>query len=86
MTGAASSGPIAGWPRRRYKNAADLASYGVTVVDLSNVKGTDSSITPKFADNPELVKMTASGCARMTVLPATEVTDRVNLLDNRGSY
>jgi len=53
------SGLIAGSRPRvgDYKDAADLAAYGVTVVDLSKVKGSDSFNHTKFADNPELVKM-----------------------------
>ena len=40
-----------------YRNAADLAEYGVTVVDLSAVEGGDSLNHTKFADNPMLVKL-----------------------------
>ena len=40
-----------------YSNTADLASYGVTVVELSKFKGTDSFNHTEFADNPTLVKM-----------------------------
>ena len=40
-----------------YKDAADLADYGVIVVDLSKVKGTDSFNHTKFADNPTMVKL-----------------------------
>ncbi|HEY4193615.1 MAG TPA: alpha/beta hydrolase [Mesorhizobium sp.] len=52
------SGMIAGSRPRvgDYKNAADLADYGVTVVDLSNAKGNDTFNHTKFADNPALVK------------------------------
>jgi esterase/lipase superfamily enzyme len=53
------SGLIAGSRPRvgDYKDAADLAAYGVNVVDLSKVKGSDSFNHTKFADNPGLVKM-----------------------------
>jgi esterase/lipase superfamily enzyme len=40
-----------------YGNAADLANYGVTVVDLTNTKGGDSLNHAKFADNPILVQL-----------------------------
>lgn len=35
-----------------YGNAADLASYGVVVVDLTQAKGADRLNHAKFADNP----------------------------------
>ncbi|MFK0689554.1 alpha/beta hydrolase [Mesorhizobium sp. IMUNJ 23033] len=40
-----------------YGNAADLASYGVSVVDLSQTKGGDRLNHAKFADNPMLVQL-----------------------------
>ena len=40
-----------------YGNAADLASYGVSVVDLSQAKGGDRLNHAKFADNPILVQL-----------------------------
>ncbi|AZV21717.1 alpha/beta hydrolase [Mesorhizobium sp. M7A.F.Ce.TU.012.03.2.1] len=40
-----------------YGNAADLASYGVSVVDLSQAKGGDRLNHAKFADNPMLVQL-----------------------------
>ncbi|MDX8506791.1 alpha/beta hydrolase [Mesorhizobium captivum] len=40
-----------------YGNAADLASYGVSVVDLSQTKGGDRLNHAKFADNPILVQL-----------------------------
>jgi esterase/lipase superfamily enzyme len=41
-----------------YGNAADLASYGVSVVDLSKIKGGDGGLNhAKFADNPILVQL-----------------------------
>ena len=53
------SGIIAGNKPRvgDYGNAADLAEYGVIVVDLSREKGADRLNHTKFADNPELVKL-----------------------------
>ncbi|MER8373676.1 alpha/beta hydrolase [Mesorhizobium sp. M1406] len=40
-----------------YGNAADLASYGVSVVDLSKLKSGDRLNHAKFADNPILVQL-----------------------------
>lgn len=40
-----------------YGNAADLASYGVSVVDLTNIKSGDRLNHAKFADNPILVQL-----------------------------
>ncbi|TIV09250.1 MAG: alpha/beta hydrolase, partial [Mesorhizobium sp.] len=40
-----------------YGNAADLASYGVVVADLTNTKGGDRLNHAKFADNPILVQL-----------------------------
>ncbi|MER9936056.1 MAG: alpha/beta fold hydrolase [Mesorhizobium sp.] len=40
-----------------YGDAADLASYGVSVVDLSQAKGGDRLNHAKFADNPMLVQL-----------------------------
>ena len=40
-----------------YGNAADLANYGVTVVDLTQTKGGDGLNHAKFADNPILVQL-----------------------------
>ena len=40
-----------------YGNAADLANYGVTVVDLTQAKGGDRLNHAKFADNPILVQL-----------------------------
>ncbi|MBZ9760880.1 alpha/beta hydrolase [Mesorhizobium sp. CA8] len=40
-----------------YGNAADLADYGVTVVDLTRAKGGDGLNHAKFADNPILVQL-----------------------------
>lgn len=53
------SGMLAGSRPRLgdYKDAAELADYGVTVVDLSSKSGTDSFNHNKFADNPEMVKL-----------------------------
>ncbi|TIT22803.1 MAG: alpha/beta hydrolase [Mesorhizobium sp.] len=40
-----------------YGDAADLASYGVSVVDLTKTKGGDRLNHAKFADNPFLVQL-----------------------------
>lgn len=40
-----------------YGDAADLAGYGVTVVDLSHTKGSDRLNHAKFANNPFLVQL-----------------------------
>lgn len=40
-----------------YGDAADLASYGVVVADLTNTKGNDRLNHAKFADNPILVEL-----------------------------
>ncbi|MBB6407442.1 alpha/beta hydrolase [Mesorhizobium sangaii] len=40
-----------------YSNAADLASYGVVVADLTKTKGGDRLNHAKFADNPILVQL-----------------------------
>ncbi|WP_256750949.1 alpha/beta hydrolase [Mesorhizobium sp. Mes31] len=65
-----------------YGNAADLASYGVSVVDLSQAKGGDRLNHAKFADNPILVQLlgdrlrTPAGLASDDTSPAQ--------LDNLG--
>lgn len=77
------SGLIAGARPRvgDYRDAADLASYGVTVVDLSKVKGSDSFNHTKFADNPELVKMIGQRLREDDGFASDrEVTDRISLL------
>ncbi len=40
-----------------YENAADLATLGVTVIDLSNASAGDRLNHTKFADNPVLVRL-----------------------------
>lgn len=44
-----------------YGNAADLASYGVVVVDLTQAKGADRLNHAKFADNPFMVQLLGNG-------------------------
>ncbi|RWE60820.1 MAG: alpha/beta fold hydrolase [Mesorhizobium sp.] len=77
------SGLIAGSRPRvgDYKDAADLADYGVSVVDLSSVKGSDRFNHTKFADNPELVKMIGQRLREDDGFASDrEVTDRISLL------
>jgi esterase/lipase superfamily enzyme len=77
------SGLIAGSRPRvgDYKDAADLAADGVTVVDLSKVKGTDSFNHTKFADNPELVKMIGQRLREDDGFASDQtVTDRISAL------
>jgi esterase/lipase superfamily enzyme len=77
------SGLIAGSRPRvgDYKNAADLADYGVTVVDLSSAKGADTFNHTKFADNPTLVKMLGQRLREDDGFASDrDVTDRINQL------
>ena len=77
------SGIIAGSKPRLgdYKNAADLAEYGVIVVDLSNAKGADSFNHTKFADNPEMVKLLGQRLrADDGFASDRDVTDRIKML------
>jgi esterase/lipase superfamily enzyme len=66
-----------------YGDAADLASYGVSVVDLSKTKGGDRLNHAKFADNPFLVQLLGD---RLRA-PAGLASDEVNPaqpIDNLG--
>ncbi|WP_217577391.1 alpha/beta hydrolase [Mesorhizobium sp. GbtcB19] len=66
-----------------YGNAADLASYGVVVVDLTKAKGGDGGLNhAKFADNPVLVQLLGDRLRTPAALRSTEAgsTD----LDNIG--
>jgi esterase/lipase superfamily enzyme len=77
------SGLIAGSRPRvgDYRDAADLASYGVTVVDLSKVKGTDSFNHTKFADNPMMVQMIGQRLREDDGFASDrDVTDRIRQL------
>lgn len=77
------SGILAGSKPRLgdYKNAADLAEYGVIVVDLSDAKGADSFNHTKFADNPQMVKLLGQRLrADDGFASDREVTDRINML------
>ncbi|WP_157019269.1 alpha/beta hydrolase [Mesorhizobium xinjiangense] len=53
------SGLIAGNRPRlgRYEDAGDIAAYGVTVVNVTNVEAGDMANHTKFADNPVLVTL-----------------------------
>lgn len=78
------SGLIAGSKPRLgdYKNAADLAEYGVIVVDLSNTKSGDAFNHTKFADNPEMVKLLGQRLRTDDGFASDrEVTDRLRLLE-----
>ena len=64
-----------------YKSAADLADYGVVVVDLSKAKGADSFNHTKFADNPEMVKLLGQRLREDDGFASDRVvTDRINML------
>lgn len=78
------SGLIAGRKPRLgdYSQAADLAKLGVTIVDLSNVRASDSLSHTKFADNPELLRLLGQRLAE-DQSPGTgqgQITERVNNL------
>lgn len=77
------SGLIAGSRPRvgDYRDAADLASYGVTVVDLSKIKGADSFNHTKFADNPMMVQMIGQRLREDDGFASDrDVTDRIRQL------
>ncbi len=80
------SGLIAGWKPRvgDYKNASDLADYGVTVVDVSRAKGSDSFNHTKFADNPALVKELGQRLRQDDGFASDrDVTDRIRQLSQQ---
>ncbi|TIT78075.1 MAG: alpha/beta hydrolase, partial [Mesorhizobium sp.] len=55
--------------------------YGVTVVDLSSAKGSDSFNHTKFADNPVLVKMIGQRLREDDGFASDQaVTDRISQL------
>jgi esterase/lipase superfamily enzyme len=56
-----------------YGDAADLAQYGVVVVDLSGEKAGDSLNHTKFADNPFLVQLLGKSLTAPDSLRAEEV-------------
>ncbi|MGB3646297.1 MAG: alpha/beta hydrolase [Mesorhizobium sp.] len=55
-----------------YNDAADLASYGVIVVDLTKTKGADRLNHAKFADNPILVQLLGDRLSAPASLSNTE--------------
>ncbi|TIV96562.1 MAG: alpha/beta hydrolase, partial [Mesorhizobium sp.] len=56
-----------------YGNAADLASYGVVVADLTKTKGGDGGLNhAKFADNPVLVQLLGDRLRTPAALQAGE--------------
>jgi esterase/lipase superfamily enzyme len=66
-----------------YGNAKDLASYGVTVVDLTNTKGGDRLNHAKFADNPLLVQLMGKSLSVPASLSPREIgTERA--IDDLG--
>lgn len=68
-----------------YRNAEELAEYGVVVVDLSNVKSGDRLNHTKFADNPTLVKLLGERLRQGDGhVSEREVTDRINMLGLGG--
>jgi esterase/lipase superfamily enzyme len=81
------SGLLAGSQPRvgDYKNAAkDLSTYGVTVVDLSSAKASDSFNHTKFADNPELVKLLGKRLREDDGYASDrDVTDRINMINQQ---
>jgi esterase/lipase superfamily enzyme len=81
------SGLLAGSQPRvgDYQNAAkDLSTYGVTVVDLSSAKASDSFNHTKFADNPELVKLLGKRLREDDGYASDrDVTDRINMINQQ---
>lgn len=64
-----------------YRNARDLAEYGVTVIDLSRTKSTDSFNHTKFADNPMMIRMLGQRLREDDGFASDrDVTDRINQL------
>ncbi|MBN9234469.1 MULTISPECIES: alpha/beta hydrolase [Phyllobacteriaceae] len=64
-----------------YKNADDLAQYGVSVVDLSSKQGTDAFNHNKFADNPEMVRLLGQRLREDDGFASDrQVTDRIRQL------
>lgn len=62
-----------------YGNAADLASYGVSVVDLTKTKGGDGGLNhAKFADNPFLVQLLGDRLRTPAGLAADEDPAQLN--------
>ncbi|TIQ90988.1 MAG: alpha/beta fold hydrolase [Mesorhizobium sp.] len=66
-----------------YGDAADLASYGVSVVDLSKTKGGDRLNHAKFADNPFLVQLLGDRLRAPAGLASDEL-DPAQPIDNLG--
>jgi esterase/lipase superfamily enzyme len=65
-----------------YKDAADIASLGVTVIDLTNVAAGDSLNHTKFADNPALITLLGQRLAEDETFDANrpQVGDRIGSL------
>ena len=63
----------------------ELADYGVTIVDLSNVRGADTFNHTKFADNPALVRMLGQRLREDDGFASDrEITDRIRLATQRA--
>lgn len=68
-----------------YADAAELAEYGVEVIDLSNVKSADRFNHTKFADNPALVKLLGDRLREDDGYASDrQVTDRIRMLGLGG--
>ncbi|RUM98775.1 alpha/beta fold hydrolase [Pseudaminobacter arsenicus] len=65
-----------------YKDAADIASLGVTVIDLTNVAAGDRLNHTKFADNPALIALLGEKLAEDDTFDANrpQVGDRIGTL------
>ncbi|WP_245486193.1 alpha/beta hydrolase, partial [Mesorhizobium sp. M5C.F.Ca.IN.020.29.1.1] len=66
-----------------YGDAADLASYGVSVIDLTKTKGGDRLNHAKFADNPFLVQLLGDRLRAPAGL-ASEEANPAQPIDNLG--
>jgi esterase/lipase superfamily enzyme len=66
-----------------YGDAADLASYGVSVADLTKTKGGDRLNHAKFADNPFLVQLLGDRLRAPAGL-ASEEANPAQPIDNLG--
>lgn len=67
-----------------YADAADLASYGVIVADLTQARSGDRLNHAKFADNPFLVQLLGEGLRSNAGLAAAENGDLGNPMSTIG--
>ncbi|WP_330999189.1 alpha/beta hydrolase [Oryzicola mucosus] len=64
-----------------YRDAADLARYGVQVIDLSTETGSDPFNHNKFADNPALIRLLGQRLREDDGFATDrDITDRIKLL------